>query len=96
MKAIINVENLKCGGCVSSIKNGLLTIKNVNEVKIDMQQGTVEVDYQGENTLAAVKIKLKDLGYPETGTVKGFEKVTTNVKSYVSCAIGKITNEEEK
>lgn len=96
MKTTINVDNLKCGGCASTIKHGLMAIKNVNKTVVNPEEGTVEVDYIGENTLADVKVKLKDMGYPESGTVSGFEKVTTNAKSYVSCAIGKFTNEEEE
>lgn len=45
--------------------------------------------------LNAVKEKLKGLGYPESGTTEGFEKFTRNVKSYLSCAIGKLDNQEE-
>lgn len=52
MKATIQVENLKCGGCVSSIKNGLHTIKKISAVKVNLPKDTVEVEYDGEKTLA--------------------------------------------
>ena len=96
MKATLKVDHLKCGGCSSSIKSGLWTIKNINTVKVNVTQGTVEVDYEGEETLAAIRNKLKDMGYPESGSVSGLEKITTGAKSYVSCAIGKLSKEGEQ
>lgn len=31
----IEVKNIKCGGCLNSIKKALLKIENVTEVEID-------------------------------------------------------------
>jgi hypothetical protein len=35
--------------------------------------------------------KLQDMGYPEKGSIEGFEAGVSNIKSYVSCAIGKMS-----
>ena len=40
---------------------------------------------------AAIVEKLQDMGYPEKGSVEGFEAGVSNIKSYVSCAIGKMS-----
>lgn len=83
----IKIENLKCQGCASTIKKGLLKIEEVKEVKIDVEQSQVEVSYEGDETIVEkCKAKLKGLGYPEVGENTGFSVA----KSYVSCAIGKI------
>lgn len=83
----IHIENLKCQGCASTIKKGLLKIDEVKEVKIDVEQSLVEISFEGEDAITEkCKTKLKNLGYPKTG-----ENTTISVaKSYVSCAIGKI------
>jgi len=46
----------------------------------------------GEPTIReAVAIKLKSMGYPEKGSLKGLDAGLANAKSYVSCAIGRMT-----
>jgi hypothetical protein len=40
---------------------------------------------------AAIVDKLQDMGYPEKGSIEGFEAGVSNIKSYVSCAIGKMS-----
>jgi copper chaperone len=50
------------------------------------------VSFTGEASVKqAVVDKLRALGYPEKGSVSGLEAGLTNAKSYVSCAIGRIT-----
>ncbi len=84
MKHIIEVENIKCGGCMNSIKNALTKTEGVSEVSIDKETETIEVESTTERE-KLVKI-LSDLGYPE----KGHNTLLKKAKSYVSCAIGKI------
>lgn len=58
------VSNVKCGGCVSAIENGLKALQGVSSVSVEIDGGKVSV--QGEalsrETLGA---KLAELGYPE-------------------------------
>lgn len=65
MQHIIEVENIKCGGCMNSIKNALTKIEGVLEVSIDKETETIEVKSTTERE-KLVKI-LSDLGYPEKG-----------------------------
>lgn len=58
------VRNVKCGGCVDTIRQGLLTVAGVNEVAVVIQGGEVTVG--GEDLdRAALARKLDQLGYPE-------------------------------
>jgi len=81
----IEVENIKCSGCANSIQQSLTKIKNVEDVKVDVEAGIIEVT--GDADYEIILNKLRELGYPE----KGNNSVISKAKSYVSCAIGKMT-----
>ncbi len=89
----IEVDNLKCGGCANTIKNGIREITGVKEVLVNPEEQWVEIKYEEGIDLNAILEKLRLMGYPKTGTTEGFEKIGWNLKSYVSCAIGRIEGE---
>lgn len=80
----IAVENIKCGGCMNSIKTALMKINDVENVSIDKDTETVTIDSTVEKIILINA--LSKMGYPEKGNNDLFKKA----KSYVSCAIGKI------
>ena len=82
----IQIENLKCGGCASTITKGLFDVKGVENVTVDVEKSIVTVTTTSPN-FDEIKQKLAKLGYPETGSKN---TVLHKAKSYVSCAIGKI------
>lgn len=84
MTHLIEVENIKCGGCANSIKTALLKIKQVESVKVDKETETITVT--GTADVVEIKAKLNALGYPEKGT----NSTLKQMKSFVICAIGKI------
>lgn len=84
MEQIFEVENIKCGGCVNSIKTALLKLDNIDDVDINKETGSVKVFGIAENSI--IIKKLNELGYPE----KGDNTTIKKAKSYVSCAIGRI------
>ncbi len=86
----IEIVNLKCGGCVNTVKKGLLSIEGVNEVEVDLENSKVTVRTEDEQILVKVKEKLSKMGYPEIGHAN---TVIHKAKSFVSCASGKITSE---
>ena len=86
----IHVENIKCGGCEQSIIKGLTSIEGLSHIVIDQEQQMVSV-LGDESLREAVVSKLKSMGYPEHGSVSGLEAGLTNAKSFVSCAIGRVT-----
>ncbi|MDP2161670.1 MAG: cation transporter [Flavobacterium sp.] len=84
MKQEFEVENIKCGGCMNSIKTALLKIEKVDEVEINKEIDTIYVTGSVDKTL--IISKLNELGYPE----KGNNSIVKKAKSFVNCAIGKI------
>ena len=80
----IEVENIKCGGCMNSIKTALLKIENVTEVAIDKETDTITID--ADNDRAAFVNTLSSLGYPE----KGHNTLLHKGKSFLSCAVGNL------
>lgn len=80
----IFVENIKCGGCMNSIKTALLKLSGVTAVEIFKEEDKVCVSgiaVEKELLIA----KLSSLGYPE----KGNNNLISKAKSFVSCAVGK-------
>ena len=86
----IEIDNLKCGGCAKTIVKGLSAIGGVHSVEVDHPNSTVHVDANA-NLREVVVSKLKDMGYPEHGSVSGLDKGIATAKSFVSCAIGKMS-----
>lgn len=87
----IEIQNLKCGGCENSIKNSLLKLNGVLDTQIDNETSVVTVVHNGKIERTKIVNQLKSLGYPEKNTVNGLESVMLNTKSFVSCAIGKMS-----
>ena len=90
MKTSIKVENIRCGGCVNSITKKLSAIEGVESVAIAIEAQTVTVDMTDNAMKTAVIESLKRMGYPEKGSVEGFEAIKGKAKSVVSCAVGKV------
>lgn len=91
----ILIDNLKCGGCQASIKNALHKIEGVEKVLINDKTCHVSVIHDEHVTRNMLTKTLKSLGYPETGTTAGIEKSLANAKSYISCAIGKMSDDDK-
>jgi copper chaperone len=89
----ISVENIKCGGCASTIRTRLEAMEGVTTIDVDIGNGIVTVDAD-EDTRAVVTAKLLKLGYPESGTAEGIAAAKAKAKSFVSCAVGRISGED--
>lgn len=83
----INVENIKCAGCMISIKDGLMKLMGVKVVEINKDEEKVTVSGENYNRDEIIA-KLSSMGYPE----RGHNDLMHKAKSYVSCAIGKMSN----
>ena len=82
----IFVENIKCVGCMTSIKHALLKIKGIVKVEIDKE--AEKISLMGHKyELSEVIKSLNSMGYPQQGDNTLFKQA----KSYVSCAIGKMS-----
>ena len=88
MEATIYVQNLKCGGCANTITKNVTAIENIINIKVNVEESSVTFNYETEGNLAEVKNKLQSLGYPEDGELNS---LGSKAKSYVSCAIGKMS-----
>jgi copper chaperone CopZ len=92
MNTQILIENLKCNGCASTITKTVNTFKGVNGVSVNVEDEIISIEHDENLDLNDLKHKLKSIGYPERDTIHGIDKAFTNAKSYVSCAIGRISN----
>jgi copper chaperone len=90
MSWTVTVENIKCGGCANSIRKALTAIPGVTEVDVDIEKGGIRVEAE-EAMRAAVTRRLLELGYPESGAVSGLGSAAAKAKSFVSCAIGRVS-----
>ncbi|MGV0959346.1 MAG: heavy-metal-associated domain-containing protein [Limnohabitans sp.] len=86
----IEIENLKCGGCERSILNGLGAMEGVRGIAVDREKQTVQV-LASPDMRDAVTDKLRAMGYPEKGSVSGLDAGLANAKSFVSCALGRMS-----
>ena len=44
MKNTYNIEGVKCGGCVAAVKEKLSKLDNVDNIEINIQEKTIEVE----------------------------------------------------
>lgn len=95
MNYTLSVENIKCGGCASSIRNKLIETSLAQAVEVDVELGEVRIDGNPEWRSQAIQA-LARMGYPETGSVEGVRAAAAKAKSFVSCAVGRIDNAKSK
>ncbi|MFN4763408.1 cation transporter [Gillisia sp. Q332] len=87
MRKSIKIQNLKCGGCASTIKTKLAEITNIEEIEIDISQLQVDFSYTDEASIILVEQKLTSIGYPPVGAKNN---MVSKAKSMISCATGKL------
>ena len=85
MTHLLEVENIKCGVCINSIKTALQKIATVSDVEINKETDTIIVNAETERELLIET--LSQIGYPE----KGHNTLLHKGKSFLSCAIGNMT-----
>lgn len=62
-KLEFQASKIKCGGCVSTVTNGLKEITGVTEINVDIPTNVVSVS--GEKLdKTVIENKLSELGYP--------------------------------
>lgn len=95
MKQTFQVENVKCGGCASTLKSKLLEPFGDVEVNLEKMPREVTLDID-MSQIDALRAALRKLGYPMSDEkLNLFDTTTTKAKSFVSCAIGKMDNAAE-
>ncbi len=86
----IAVENIKCGGCAGTIVKRLNALEAVSNCQVDVENGVVSISGDEVEKQAVTQLLLK-LGYPEIGTAEGLDAAKAKAKSFVSCAVGKMS-----
>jgi len=88
MKKQIIVQNLKCGGCASTITKGVDSLEGISEVTVDVDSSSVSFNTELDN-LDFVHDKLAQMGYPADGDANS---IGQKAKSFVSCAVGRMNS----
>lgn len=89
MQHIIEVENIKCGGCANTITGKLSKLDGVSNVQVDIEHGRITLEAAEHSRTQLVEVLLS-AGYPETGSIEGIRAAKAKAKSFVSCAIGRM------
>ena len=63
MTAAIQIENLKCGGCATTIKKGLLSLNAVKEVTVDVENSIVSIISENDDleNMESAKLLAREL-----------------------------------
>lgn len=89
------LKNVKCSGCAGTITKAML--QEFGEATIDLTRKprTITLDITDEN-IDRFAAKLRSLGYPlESEELSLAENVTTTIKSFTSCAVGRADQVKE-
>ncbi len=89
MKQTLFIQNLKCGGCANTIISKLSELDTISETEVDVKNSSISFSYMNDDALLDVKNKLSQLGYPVEGDINS---TFSKAKSFVSCAVGRISN----
>lgn len=94
MHHTFKVQNIKCNGCANTVKTKLK--EEFGDVTVNLgvmpREITLEIE---EDQIDKLQAKMKHLGYPFVGEeLSGLETIETKAKSFVSCAIGKMSEEK--
>ncbi len=90
----IIIQNLKCNGCASTVRNKMSAIPGISEVVVDLETNRVQfrvADSDSEAVLVQAKHALKAAGYPEIGDSN---TLANKAMSFVSCAIGRMDTDK--
>ncbi len=94
MTRTFRVQNVKCGGCAATLKKKLEPLFGAVCVNLDVMPREITLDID-ETQTEALRDALRSIGYPLSNDTLGFvETAETKVKSFVSCAAGKLSKEE--
>jgi len=90
MELRLEVENVKCGGCARSIEKALRADPRIGAVAVEPSAGVVLIEAAAD-VRAEAAATLARLGYPEKGSVEGMKAAAAAARSFVSCAVGRLS-----
>ena len=65
MNYTLNVHNIKCGACKTTLEKELKKLSSIHDVVVDPMNGTVQFQSDEEDSIDIVLKKLDKLGYPQ-------------------------------
>lgn len=95
MKKVFQVKNVKCGGCAQTLRTKLEPL--FGPVRVDLMVEPREISLEiEEERMDELRMALREIGYPLTSDNLNFvEGAGARVKSFVSCAVGRMHKEED-
>lgn len=63
----IQVEGMMCEHCAMHVKDALLKLEGVKEVKVDLKEKSATLKYKGELKEADISSKVEEAGYKYKG-----------------------------
>lgn len=87
MKETVIIQNLKCGGCATTIRNELNKLDGISETTVNEETSEVSFISEKEDNSELLN-RLDQLGYPPENTENS---VVKKAMSYVSCMIGRVS-----
>jgi len=97
MLKTVEVKNIRCSGCATTITKALEKegFKNI-EIDLSCEPRKVTVDVENEALSTHFIAILRKLGYPLFDEEINFSDTTTlKAKSFVSCAVGKFNIKDD-
>ncbi|RWZ87394.1 MULTISPECIES: heavy metal-associated domain-containing protein [Hydrotalea] len=77
--ADIQVQNIKCGGCVAAIEKNIGSMPGVQHVSVNQATGMVTITGIGLQT-DEIKQQLTKLGYPPAPKNSVFKRIKTSIQ----------------
>ena len=67
-KVVLNVSNMSCSGCISTIKSSVAGFQGIKETLVELSSGKVEIYYDSDKLkdVSLVAKAITDSGYPAT------------------------------
>ncbi|CAM3219119.1 copper chaperone CopZ [Filibacter tadaridae] len=63
-KTTLNVSGMTCGHCVKAVENSVGALEGVENVKVNLESNSVEIDYQADTVnLTQITDTIEDQGY---------------------------------
>ena len=59
----LNVQGMSCGHCVKSIENSVGAINGVEKVNVQLNNGTVDVEFNNDVDVKKITDTIEDQGY---------------------------------
>ncbi len=87
MKTTVAIQNLKCGGCESTIARKIHKLPGIKDISINVATRTISFSYETHDGLETVQKELTKLKYPTKGD---YNPIVAKAKSYMNCSIGKV------